>query len=172
MIALIKSATENILALNIDDSLVSSQEILSTYEVDHFQNLFSSLVVNTIDYDLINQDTNQRLTKIPSDLEIKEVVLNLNKDGTPGPDGFCAFFFQHFWDIIHQDVIMDVKKIFSSSWIMPNYDGNTLILLPKVPNVDSIELFRPISLANFKFKIISKVITDKLSPILPSIISN
>ncbi|KAI5408381.1 hypothetical protein KIW84_054274 [Lathyrus oleraceus] len=90
--------------------------------------------------------------------EKAKVFFNLNKDGTPGLDGFCAFFFQHFWDIIHQDVIMDVKKIFISSWIMPNYDGNTLILLPKVPNVDYIELFRPIALANFKFKIISKVL--------------
>lgn len=55
---------------------------------------------------------------------------------------------------------------------MPNYNANTLILLHKVPNVDSIGLYRPIALANFKFKIISKVIEDRLSPIIPSIIFN
>lgn len=69
----------------------------------------------------------------------------------PDPDGFGAFFFQHFWDIIHQDVIMSAKQFFISFWIMPNYNANTLILLPKVPNVDSIEFFRPFALANFKF---------------------
>ena len=54
---------------------------------------------------------------------------------------------------------------------MPNYNSNTLILLPKVPNVDFIELFRSIALANLKFKIISKVLAGRLSPIFPSIIS-
>lgn len=152
IITLIKSATKNILALNIDGSLVSNQEILSNHVVDHFKNLFSSPVGNYIDHYLIkdsiptfiNQDTNQRFTEIPSDIEIKEVVFNLNKDGTLGSNGFGDFFFQHFWDIILQDVIMVVKQFFISSWIMPNYNANTLILLPKVPNVDSIELFRPL----------------------------
>lgn len=57
------------------------------------------------------------------------------------------------------------QQLFISSWIMLNYNANTLILLPKVPNVDSIELFKLIALANFKLKIISKVIVDRLSPI-------
>lgn len=54
---------------------------------------------------------------------------------------------------------------------MSNYNAKTLILLPKIYNVDSIELFRPIALANFKFKIISKVIANRLSPIISIIIS-
>jgi hypothetical protein len=55
---------------------------------------------------------------------------------------------------------------------MPNYNANTLILIPKTPNADSIDQFRPIALANFKFKIISKVLADdRLAQILPSIIS-
>lgn len=100
-ITLIKSATKNISALIIDGSLVSDQEILSTNMMDQIKNLFSSPVGNTIDSDLIkdsiptliNQETNQRLTRIPSDLQIKEVVFNLNKGITPGPDGFSVFFF-------------------------------------------------------------------------------
>jgi hypothetical protein len=55
---------------------------------------------------------------------------------------------------------------------MPNYNANTLILILKTPNADSIDQFRPIALANFKFKIISKVLADdRLAQILPSIIS-
>ncbi|KAI5395943.1 hypothetical protein KIW84_062224 [Lathyrus oleraceus] len=108
----------NISALNTDGSLISNQEILSTHVIDHFKNLFSSPVGNTIDYDLIkdiiptliNQDTNQRLNEIPSDLEIKEVVFNLNKDGALRLDNFGAFFFHHFWHIIQYYVIMFLKQ--------------------------------------------------------------
>jgi hypothetical protein len=43
--------------------------------------------------------------------------------------------------------------------------------LPKIPNADTIDQYRPIAMANFKFKIISKVIADRLAQIMPSIIS-
>lgn len=45
---------------------------------------------------LISQEDNQMLTKIPTDLEINDVVFNMNIDGAPGPDGFLAFFFLHY----------------------------------------------------------------------------
>lgn len=62
---------------------------------------------------------------------------------------------------------MVLKQFFISSWIMPNYNANTLILIPKVPNANSIEIFRTITLYKFKFKIIFKVSADSLSPIMP-----
>jgi hypothetical protein len=46
-----------------------------------------------------------------------------------------------------------------------------LILIPKIPSANSIDQFRLIAMANFKFKIISKVLADRLAQILPSIIS-
>jgi hypothetical protein len=54
---------------------------------------------------------------------------------------------------------------------MPNYNSNTVVLIPKVQDADTISQFRPITLANFKFKIISKILADRLASILPSIIS-
>jgi hypothetical protein len=40
-----------------------------------------------------------------------------------------------------------------------------------VPNADTINQFRQIVMANYKFKIISKILSDRLAVILPSIIS-
>lgn len=100
----IKSATNNIYALIIDENLVSDQETLSSYVVDHFKNLFSFPVGINIDLDLIkdiilnliSHEDNQLLTNIHTDIEIKEAIFNLNKDGAHEPDGFRAFFFQHY----------------------------------------------------------------------------
>jgi hypothetical protein len=46
-----------------------------------------------------------------------------------------------------------------------------MVLIPKSSNADVVEQFRPIAMANFKFKIISKIIADRLAIIMPSIIS-
>jgi len=36
------------------------------------------------------------LVMIPSQVETHKVVFNLNKDGSPGPDGFGAVFYQTY----------------------------------------------------------------------------
>jgi hypothetical protein len=45
-------------------------------------------------------------------------------------------------------------------------------LIPKSPDADTIEKYRPIALANFKFKIVTKVMADILANILPFNISD
>jgi len=96
----------------------------------------------------------------------------LNKDGALDPDGFGAYFFQTYWEVIHKELFDAVLQFFVSGWFLPNYNANTLILIPKIPNADIVEHYRPIAMANFKFKVISKIIADRLACILLSIDSN
>jgi len=64
-----------------------------------------------------------------------------------------------------------VLEFFTTNWILPNYNANSMVLIPETQNVDAVELYRPIAMANFKFKIVSKIIADRLSSIMSSIIS-
>ncbi|CAJ2652147.1 unnamed protein product [Trifolium pratense] len=130
-----------------------------------------SLLVEDVIPSLVSDNVNNLLTMLPSKEEIKTAVFDLNKDGAPGPDGFGAFFYQTYWDIIQNDVVSAVLQFFSYGWILPNFNSNTMILIPKNESADTIDQFRPIALANFKFKIISEVLADRLAQILPSIIS-
>jgi hypothetical protein len=120
---------------------------------------------------LVNDDTNAILTVLPSHSEIKAAVFALNKDSALGPNGFGAFFYQHYWDIVKADVINAVLEFFTSSWILPGFNSNIIALLPKFPEAASIDQYRPIAMANFKFKIISKILADRLASIMPTIIS-
>ncbi|GAU48100.1 hypothetical protein TSUD_133200 [Trifolium subterraneum] len=120
---------------------------------------------------LVDDHANNLLTTIPTHEEIFSAVKSLSKDSAPGPDGFGGFFFQTYWDIINHDVVNAVTQFFTDAWILPNYNSNTLVLIPKTSNADSIDQYRPIALANFKHKIITKVLADRLAIVLPSIIS-
>jgi hypothetical protein len=68
-------------------------------------------------------------------------------------------------------VINVVIQFFTSGWILPNFNSNTLVLIPKNENADSVNDYRPIAIANFKFKLISKIIADRLASIMPAITS-
>jgi hypothetical protein len=158
--------------------VITDTSLLADHVVNYFKNVFCTnfslqdqLLVDEVIPNLVSDSVNALLTMLPSYEEIKNAVFSLNKDSAPGPDGYGAFFYQTYWEIIHQDVVNVVLQFFTSGWIMPNFNSNTLILVPKTQNADSIDQFRPIAMANFKFKIISKVLADRLAKIMPTLIS-
>ncbi|KAK9932897.1 hypothetical protein M0R45_020118 [Rubus argutus] len=58
-----------------------------------------------------------------------------------------------------------------SCFIMPYFNSNTLILVPKLQDSVSVTDYCPIALANFVLKIITKIVADRLGPIALRIIS-
>lgn len=103
--------------------------------------------------------------------EITCVVFSLSNDNASKPYGFGASFFHYNWDIIKQDISEAVIQFFFSGWILPSFNSNTLVLILKSSNVDSLDQFCPIVLSNFNFKIISKIIADGLSPLMSHLVS-
>lgn len=45
------------------------------------------------------------------------------------------------------------------------------MMLPKTNDADTMDEFRPITLSNFKFKIITKIIIDRLVSFMPTLVS-
>lgn len=92
-------------------------------------------------------------------------------DKAPGPNGFPTLFFQVFWDIVNQDLVMAIQEFFGARNLLKESNATFLVLIPKTPGADSMDLFRPISLCNALYKIISKVLTLRFMKVLPVIIS-
>ena len=88
-----------------------------------------------------------------------------------GPDGFSGAFFHAFWYIIGDDVFHSTLQFFTQLRILPGLNSSLVTLLPKFKGADSIEQYRPIALANFQFKIITKILADRLAIIASKIIS-
>lgn len=54
---------------------------------------------------IITQEDNLLLTKNTDLEETNALVFSLNNEkSAPDPHGFNGFFYQHFWDIIEEDV--------------------------------------------------------------------
>ena len=64
-----------------------------------------------------------------------------------------------------------VQEFFGAKCILKEINSTFLFLIPKVPGANSLDKFRPISLCNSFYKIISKVLTSRLLKLLPLIIS-
>lgn len=71
-------------------------------------------------------------------------------------------FSQFVWDLIEFDVVPTIKFFFLSGFIQPRLNSNFMVLLPKEPNAVVIEKFRLIVLDNFLYKIITKILANRL----------
>jgi len=130
----------------------------------------NTLVDETIP-SLVTEADNQMLLRIPLSAEIKDAVFALNGDGAPGLDGFGGHFYQTYWDIVGKDVVQFVQEFFQGGLLPNNINSNLIVLIPKVPGANSMGDYRPIALANFQFKIVTKIVADQLAYITSRIIS-
>jgi len=94
----------------------------------------------------------------------------MEPDKAPGPDGFIARFLQSCWSTINKDLLRMVRKSQSCSKIGGNTNSAFLALLPKEKGASNFSRFRPISLCNTSYKLITKIISIRLKNILPDII--
>lgn len=145
--------------------------------VQYFQDLFHSSGSQSADLLLEGMQTrvtdrmNNSLTKLVTDAEIKCAVKAIKSDSAPGIDGMTGQFFQRYWSITGAQVTKEVKEFFESRVMLRDWNHTQLCLLPKVPNAKQMKDLRPITLCPVVYKIISKVLSNRLKVILPRIVS-
>lgn len=71
-------------------------------------------------------------------------------------------FFQHHWLVIQKDVLKMVEDFIESGYLNQQMNKTLITMVPKVPNLERLDQFRPISLCNFAYKIISNVLANRL----------
>ena len=69
-------------------------------------------------------------------------------------------------------VIAAVLDYLNSGVMVPEINHTNIVLIPKVKNLNKMTDFRPISLCNVMYKIIFKVLANRLNQVLPYIISS
>ncbi|KAG7537667.1 Ribonuclease H domain [Arabidopsis suecica] len=119
----------------------------------------------------VTLEMNSQLTVTPTQLEIKEAVFSIHPDKAPGPDGFSSGFYQSFWDIIGEDVCMDIRSFLDSSFLSQRLNETHIRMIPKITGPRKVSDYRPIALCTVHYKIIAKILSKRLQPLLSNLIS-
>lgn len=103
--------------------------------------------------------------------EVLEVVKSMNREKAPGPDGFPLAFFQDCWDVIKLDIMGVFTDFHAYNKFVKSLDASFIALIPKSPGATDLANFWPISLVGGIYKIIAKVLANRMSRVLEKIIS-
>ncbi|GKD94613.1 RNA-directed DNA polymerase, eukaryota [Tanacetum coccineum] len=103
--------------------------------------------------------------------EIKKAVWDCGTEKAPGPDGFTFGFYRHYWYLIHNDVYAAVRYFFMNIDIPKGCNSSFIALIPKSSNANLVKDFRPISLIGSLYKIIAKILANRLVGVLDNIVS-
>ena len=103
--------------------------------------------------------------------ELEGVVFGMRKGKALGPNGFPIEFFQEFQDIINHDLLDVVQESYSNKEMLRALNATFLILIPKKEEANQLDFFRPIALCNVVYKIITKLLVERLKVWLPMVIS-
>ncbi|KAL1220384.1 Secreted RxLR effector protein 78 [Cardamine amara subsp. amara] len=90
---------------------------------------------------------------------------------SPWPDGFTCEFFKEAWQIVGKDVVVAVQSFFVKGFLPKGLNTTILALIPKKFQSESMKDYQPISCCNVIYKVISKILANRLKQVLPKFIS-
>eukprot|EP00253_Pinus_taeda_P023411 PITA_23411 len=103
--------------------------------------------------------------------EVEEVVMSMNKGTAPGPDGFTVDFYQAGWHFMGKEIMELIEESRMNQKVWSALNSIFFTLIPKNDNSEDAKGFRPISLCNVIYKIISSLMAKRLKPLLEKLIS-
>ncbi|XP_052114154.1 uncharacterized protein LOC127745460 [Arachis duranensis] len=159
-----------------DGSWATETTTLEMVANSFFQKLFSTR--EDIDLDAmgpfpcpsLSTEACQKLVEPVTSKEVKRAVMTMSSFKAPGPDRFQAIFYKEFWDSLSNDVCGLVKRAFEGEPMNAAIFDTLIVLIPKVEVPFSLREFRPISLCNVIYKIVTKVLVNRFRPFLSEII--
>ncbi|XP_028190711.1 uncharacterized protein LOC114376680 [Glycine soja] len=167
-----------IAAIRLEDGHnTSSQDEIAHAFVNHFRNFFSAHeLTQTPSISICN-----RGPKVPTDCfaallcptskqKVWNIISVMANNKAPGPDGFNVLFFKKAWNIVGDDIFAAVNEFFTTGKILKQLNHAIIVLIPKHDQASQVNHFRPISCCNLLYKIVSKILANRIAPVLETII--
>ena len=145
--------------------------------IDFYQKLFTSEWTQGVEDCLgslearvtpsMNEDLMQEFTME----DVDAALAQKHPFKSPGPNGFSACFYQRSWATICANVGKALLDFLNFGVFYSSLNITHIVLISKIKNHSRITNYRPISLCNMLYKLMSKVFANRMKWVLNSIIS-
>lgn len=162
--------------INKDGILIEDQLGKCNVVHDYFEELFKknqgsyNVVVSAV-HERISVDDNIKLTAPFCIEEFRSALYQMDPDKAPGPEGLNPVFYRRFWDFCGEETFNACCHWLEVGNFPYSVHDTSIVLIPKCDNPSSMNDWRPISLCNVVYKLLSKVLANRLKSVLSKCIS-
>ncbi|KAK1263132.1 hypothetical protein QJS04_geneDACA016228 [Acorus gramineus] len=119
----------------------------------------------------VTQSQNAKLIDTITSEEVKTSSLQPEVTQFPWLGWLPCALFQRFWPLIHHDLIQAVHHFFKHGHLLKQISHSFIALVPKSASTESLDGYRPISLCNTLYKILTKIMASRLQEVLPQTVN-
>jgi hypothetical protein len=119
----------------------------------------------------VTQEMNEDLSKPFSGDEVWEALQDIGDIKAPRADGILAIFYKKFWSLVGERMKREVLAVLNGADMLNGWNDTIIVLIPKTKFPGKLKDLRHISLCNIVYKLISKVLANRLKMMLSEIIS-
>ncbi|CAM8969112.1 unnamed protein product [Rhodiola kirilowii] len=171
-----RASKNKISSILVDGNWIEEPGIIKQAAHDHFSAIFRkpsicSWELENVQFASVNDLQNEGLERSIDEEEIQQALRECDGNKAPGPDGFNMNFYKKHWHIVGEEVRGFIKEFCENGRLSKGINKTFLALIPKAASPQKFDEFRPISLVNSSYKILSKCLAKRLSLVLPHLIS-
>ena len=102
--------------------------------------------------------------------ELQTVLKTMENNKSPGPNGLSTNFYKHFWQIFGHELTSVFKYTFDHGQLPLTQRRGIISLLFKKGDRTKLQNWRPITLLNTHYKILTRALANRLKHTLPLLI--
>ena len=142
------------------EKLFKSEE----YDENEAESLLSSVNVS------LSRNEKENCNRPVTEAEIENAIKLLKSNKSPGDDGIINEFYKLYWYMIKPEFTKVLQYIFTSFNMSSSQYRAIITLLYKKGEREDLANWRPISLLNTDYKIITKILAQRLKSVLPKLV--
>ncbi|GJV53561.1 RNA-directed DNA polymerase, eukaryota [Tanacetum coccineum] len=165
----------NIRGILVDGDWVESPSLVKNELLSYFSNRFDKppefrLHINSEFPNKLSSEQQSDLENVVTRSEIKKAVWDCGTDKSPGLDGFTFGFFRRYWTFLENDVVEAVNTFFDHDNFPKGINSSFITLIPKNQEAKTTKDFRPITLIGSIYKIITKILANRMVFVLEDLV--
>jgi len=163
------------------ETVTTDEEILDVAKV-FYSDLFKSKNVSDSSVNCFFNDitpenvlTEDLVQKCEGALTCEEccrAIDSMKGNKSPGIDGLTVEFYKYFWPLVGDLLVATFNECYDKGILADSQRMSVLSLIFKKGNTDDISNYRPISLTNVDYRILSFVLSNRLQNVIDSIVNH
>lgn len=158
---------------------IDTPEEVKTHIYEYYKKLFGAEVPPKIylgqnmwkERGRLAAQENEELIKPFTMAELERALKEMKTNTAPGPDGFPVCFYKELWPQLREHIKEIMDLLFEGKLELWRINYGVITLIPKIKDANNIKAFRPICLLNVCFKLLTKVVANRLAKVAQKVIS-